>query len=272
MKSGKAAKKTTAADRIQWLLSHRYGGSRSEMARATGVSLTGLIKVFTDQQMPGRRMLETIIKHTDVSPAWLFAGEGHPFRGSSIPVSRACLSGPPDKFEDNPLESGVSELADLYSPSRYWLMLASTEPAVRSKGNRLAAGDLMLMETARRNFPSDEHLSGRWGVVRVPDRNASVLRLAELTYIREGHDSPAFLEAETFMTHPMRVRRLVVDELPSGKFEVSRRTVFLEQPKGGVGDESGQKSWSDNILGHDVKSDDVVAICLLLVRRFGQTG
>src|SRR5687768_10761114 len=110
----------TVTARMRWLLESKYGGSRSAMAKATGVSLTGVIKVVTGQQTPGRRLLETILKNTDVSPAWLLSGEGPRFRGGAIPVATKCLPSPPVETMDT---AGVPDLSDTYAPSRYWLRL-----------------------------------------------------------------------------------------------------------------------------------------------------
>lgn len=258
----------TPTGRVKWLLEHRHGGSRSTMAKATGVSLTGIIKVVTDQQTPGRRLLEKIAQTTDVSPAWLFAGEGQPFKGSAIPVVTACLPGAPTPREAGSADEGVPEVADLYSPSRYWLKLDAIEPAVKVGGTNLRAGDLMLMETDRVTFPPVEELTGRWGVVRVPARGGPTVRLAELTYFKKSDDYPAHLEAETFVHHPLKGQQIVIDEYPNGTWQVAKRTVRYEQKEGGTGG-STRKPWVSSILPHEVGTDDVVALCALLVRRFG---
>ncbi len=259
----------TPTGRVKWLLEHRHNGSRSTMAKATGVSLTGIIKVVTDQQTPGRRLLEKIAHTTDVNPAWLFAGEGQPFKGSAIPVVTACLPGAPTPREASPADEGVPEVVDLYSPSRYWLKLDAAESAVRVGGTNLRAGDLMLMDTDRATFPPVEELSGRWGVVRVPARGGATVRLAELTYFKKSDDYPAHLEAETFIHHPLKGQQIVIDEYPDGTRHVSRRPVLYEQPReGGIGG-STRDPWSSSILPHEVGYDDVVALCVLLIRRFG---
>lgn len=255
----------TASGRMIWLLDHRYGGSRSAMAKATGVSLTGLIKVVTGQQTPGRRLLEKIVQNTDVSPAWLFAGEGQPFKGSAIPVAAECVFEPPATSTGAAV---VPDLADLYSPTRYWLRLGRGEPAVKATGTGVKAGDLMLMETDRGAFPPPERLDGRWGVARVTGRGGSVPRLAAFEYVRASDEHAALLQAETYTHHPQRVRRITVDELPDGTLEVSKRSVLLEQPAGDGGGQPGRGRWASSILPQAVAPDDVLAVCVLLVRGF----
>jgi hypothetical protein len=257
----------TPTDRVKWLLEHRHGGSRSGMAKATGVSLTGLIKVVTGQQTPGRRLLETIVQNSDISPAWLFAGEGQPFKGSTMPVTEACVSEPPPAAAGATGSASVPDLADVYSPTRYWLRLGRGEPAVKASGTGVKAGDLMLMETDRGTFPSPERLHGMWGVARVRGRGESVLRLAEFEYVRASDEHDAFLQAETFAHHPQKVRRIVIDEFPDGTLEASKRAVLLEQSEAGGGGRTTGR-WAASILPQAVTPDDVVAVCVLLVRGF----
>ena len=90
-----------------------------------------------------------------------------------------------------------------------------------------------------------------------------------MSYYRESEDNgPAHLEAETFDDHPWVVTRVTVDMYPNGRLEASGRTVRLEQPKGDDLKPSKQK-WRSSILSHQVDYEDVVAVCVLFVRRFG---
>jgi hypothetical protein len=262
-----ASELDTVSERVRWLLKNKYGGSRSGMARATGVSLSGLIKVVTGQQTPGRRLLETITQNTAVSPAWLLSGEGPPFRGGAIPVVTKCLPSPPVEAAD---AAGVPDLSSLFSPSRYWLRLGRGEPAVKASGTGLKVGDLFLMDTDRSTFPAAELLDGRWGVVRFAGREGPVLRLAEFDYVRADDDHAAYLESETFVHHPEVVIRFTVDERADGMLEVSKRRVRLQQ-KTGDGEETASRTrWISSILPRAVVSEDVVAVCVLLVRGFVQ--
>lgn len=260
---------TTSMGRVKWLLASRYDGNRSAMAKATGVSLTGIIKVITGQQNPGRRLMEKIVQTTDVSPAWLFAGEGQPLKGTALPVAIGCLPGPPTEGHALLTDERVSELTDLYSSSRYWLKLGAAEPVVKATGITFHTGDLMLMDTDRTKFPSDEELNQQWGVVRIPRRGGSRVQLAALTYNRESEDNgPAHLEAETFEDFPRVITRVTVDLYPNGRLDASERTVWLKQPKGDDSNPSNQ-AWTSSGFSHQVAYEDVVAVCVLLVRRFG---
>jgi hypothetical protein len=234
------------------------------MAKATGVSLTGLIKVVTGQQNPGRRLLETIIQNSDISPAWLFVGEGQPFKAAAMPMVEVGVQEPPPVGIE---VANLPDLANLYSPTRYWLRLRRGEPAVKASVTGLLVGDLMLMETDRATFPSPERLHGKWGVARVRGRGESILRLAEFEYVRESDEHYAFLQAETFTQHPKMVRRLIIDELPDGTLESSQRVILLQQPDT-AGEERSKSRWKNSILPQAVNPEDVMAVCILLVRGF----
>ena len=260
---------TTSMGRVKWLLASRYGGNRSAMAKATGVSLTGIIKVITGQQNPGRRLMEKIVQTTDVSPAWLFAGEGQPLKGTALPVAIGCLPGPPTEGHALLIDEQVSEMTELYSSSRYWLKLGAAEPVVKATGITFHTGDLMLMDTDRTKFPFAEEWNDQWGVVRIKGKEGPRVQLAELTYHRESDDNgPAHLEADTFEHHPWVITRVTVDMYPNGRLKASGRTFRSEQPKGDDSKPSKQ-TWQSSILSHQVKYEDVVAVCVLFVRRFG---
>lgn len=260
---------TTSMGRVKWILASRYGGNRSAMAKDTGVSLTGIIKVITGQQNPGRRLMEKIVQSTDISPAWLLAGEGQPLTGSALPVAIGCLPGPPTEGHALLTDERVSELTELYSSSRYWLKLGAAEPVVKASGISFRVGDLLLMDTDRTKFPPVEQLNELWGVVRVQGRRESRVQLAALSYYTESEDNgPAHLEAETYEHHPQVITRVKVDIYPDGRIETSGHSVCMEQPKGGDSKPSKQR-WQSSILSHMIDYENVVAVCVLFVRRFG---
>ena len=263
----------TPGGRVRWLLDDRFEGNRSAMARTTKVSLTGLIKVVTDQQSPGRRLLEKIAANTDVSPAWLFVGEGLPYKGSAVPIADACLPGPPDSHADLLAPDSVPEAAGLYAPGRYWLRLGADEQAVRRRGFKFEIGDLMLMETDREKFPLVESMGGRWGVVRTPGGGPRDVLLARFTSDIEGGPSgPWILYADTYESEAdaLRVRRTVIELYPGGEFKVSEKTVTMEPGEGERKALSGGKSGEVRPPAEPwpVKLGDVVAVCVLILRRF----
>ena len=270
-----ARKKTTAETpamkRVKWLLEHHYGGSQAEMSRQTKVSMTGIAKVVSGQQDPGRRLLETIVGNTKVSPAWLYAGEGPVLRGSGIPVATTCLPGSPAEYREQFGDELVTEVANLYSPMRYWLKLRSTEPAVTVGGTNLVEGDMLLMDADPSLFATTDALDGRWCVVRVPALKGFKPRLARLEYFSGGGEGERpHLEAETFEHHPMVGQRTVIDEFPSGERKVTVHKVHYEQTAAGKAEKGdGLKAWESSILPRGVEVADIIAVCVLMVRRFG---
>ena len=276
---GKKKTLSEAQKRIVWVLENLYGGRRSAMAKGTGVSLTGIIKVVTGQQDAGRQLLEKVASNRGINPGWLLTGEGAPLRGAALPVAEACLPGLPEDCRDHFIGESVPEVAELYSPTRYWLKLDATEWAVQPPGTllstdsefaaetKLAAGDLLLMESAEDRFPTMEGFHGRWCAVRRPGRGATEIRLARLEYTpADGPGEPAALYALTHRRMPLRVRRLIVDEHPGGGV-TARRSEFI--PNEGP---EGLRARTEPVLPpfpRRVDPSDVVAVCVLVVRRFG---
>ena len=110
-----------AAERVKWLLHDRWQGNRSAMAKAIQMSVTGLIKVVTGQQPPGRQLLAAIVRNAEVNAAWLLTGNGPPYTAAALPVADRVLPGPPREHRDLLIDEKVEDLGTLYSPTRYWL-------------------------------------------------------------------------------------------------------------------------------------------------------
>lgn len=265
--------------RIAWLLENVYGGSRSAMARETGVALTGIVKVVTAQQDAGRKMLESIASNPAINPTWLLTGEGSPYRGAALPVANSCLPGPPSEHRDLLAEETVPEVAELYSPTRYWLKLDAGEWPLRSGDatssdgtlpgdNNLAAGDLLLMETDSKRFPPVDRLHGRW--CALPDRRpGKPPLLARLDYANAASESePAHLEAETFAKLPPKVKRTTIDEYPGGHATVIRSEYVLESAGEVPASREGRRRPQLPPFPRAVQHSDLISVCVLLVRRF----
>ena len=63
--------------------------------------------------------------------------------------------------------------------------------------------------------------------------------------------------------------RIVIDEFPDGTLEASKRAVLLDQPDTGVGERTNGR-WAASILPTAVTPDDVVAVCVLLIRKLSR--
>jgi hypothetical protein len=276
---GKEKKLSAVQRRIIWVLENLYGGSRSAMAKGTGVSLTGIIKVVTGQQDAGRQLLEKVATNRAINPGWLLTGEGAPLRGAALPVAEACLPGLPEECCDHFIGETVPEVAELYSPTRYWLKLNAAEWAVQPPGTlllsdsefaaetKLATGDLLLMESASDRFPTMEGLHGRWCVVRRPGRGAPEIQLARLEYTPAGEPGePAGLYALSHQRMPLKVQRLTLDEYPGGVVKVHRSEFIPNESQ------EGSHARTQPVLPSFPRRVDpsyVVAVCVLVVRRFG---
>ncbi|MFQ3594202.1 MAG: hypothetical protein SNJ82_13565 [Gemmataceae bacterium] len=240
------------------------------MAKAIGVSVTGLVNVVTGPQQPGRRLLTAIVEHSDVNPSWLLTGKGRPFLSSALPVAGQALPGSPQDHPDLLLDEKVEDLGDLYSPSRYWLKVGPKEPVLRDRGRKVMAGDLLLMETDRASFPSTHRLDMRLCVVRVLGKQPPEYKLAELAYQAEdGEGAPERLEADTFDIGIQVIERTVIDRMPDGEFQVSRRELRQLEAKGP--DQRPRfvpfRPEDVDYLSLRIGLSDIVAVCILIVRR-----
>ncbi|MFO0881785.1 MAG: hypothetical protein U0840_31185 [Gemmataceae bacterium] len=256
--------------RIQWLLRERWGDSRAAMARDIGVSVTGLVNVVTGPQQPGRRLLTAILENSDVNPSWLLTGQGRPFLSSALPVAQQVLPGAPQEHPDHLLrDEQVEQMDDLYSRSRYWLRVSGREPVVRDKNQKILAGDLLLMETDRKCYPRTHRLDGRLCVVRVPGTQPPEYKLAELTYQAEdGEGAPERLEADTFDLGALVIERTIIDRMPDGEYQVSRRQMRQLEAKGPDQRPRFVPYHLEDMdfLSLRVRLSDIVAVCILMVR------
>lgn len=251
----------TPAERVGWLLQHRWAGDRSRMAKDNGLTYTAIVKVVTGQQEPGRRLLAKLVEHSDVSAAWLLAGHGSAFGDGAIPATRAVACGMPAR-EQLATDVQLSSMGSLFTPTRYWLQLQPDHPVVRDGQQKVQAGDLLLMETNGSLFqPSQEGWRDRLCVVRIPGHPGAV-ELGEVTYYPATPPAdPERLEV-SFFRLSKETRRLVVDESPTGAFKVKEEWIVQREWQAAQSWMNSQ-TWQDRLI----KNSDVVAVCILLLRR-----
>ncbi len=172
---------STMAGRIAWLLIHLFGGNMRRMAEAVGVTHSVLSKVVGEQQGPGRRLMESIASHPKVNPDWLFSGEGepllaarHPGSGEiwEAPIAHILLSGPPTE-QAGLFEATTFPLAGaFYRPTRYLYRAGAGDPIVRMDSEKVAPGDLLLLETEDGLWKADRRiLAGALVAIRVVSRD-----------------------------------------------------------------------------------------------------
>ncbi len=145
----------TLAGRIAWLLLHLFGGNLRRMAEAVGLSHSVLSKVIGGRQGAGRRTVEAIAAHPRVNPGWLLHGHGEPLlaarqdalaEGWPVPVSRVILPGPPASHPELLTGASFPLAGTFYRESRYWLQVADDDPIVAEPAEKIAAGDLLLLD------------------------------------------------------------------------------------------------------------------------------
>lgn len=69
----------TVNKRIEWLVTAKYAGNRSALARAIGFSHTLIADVVRGRK-PGRGVLNALQVELNVNPEWLHEGVGQPFQ------------------------------------------------------------------------------------------------------------------------------------------------------------------------------------------------
>lgn len=231
------------------------------MAKDNGLTYTAIVKVVTGQQEPGRRLLAKLVEHSSVNAAWLLAGHGFAFGDGAIPVTRTVAPGMPGQ-EQLVTDVQPVTIGSLFTPTRYLLQVQPDHPVVRDGQQKVQAGDLLLMETNGSLFlPSQEGWRDRLCVVRAPG-HPDAIELGEVTYYPATKPAdPERLEA-SFFRLSKETRRLVVDESPTGAFKVKEE--WIVQPERDAG-----QSWMTNQAWQErpIKIADVVAVCLLLLRR-----
>jgi transcriptional regulator with XRE-family HTH domain len=144
--------KTTAAERVVWLLRKLWGGSQTKMAADTGISQTAISNVITGRRAPGRKFLLAVASHPLVSAAWLLTGEGDRLlalgsesasNAPMLPVASRLLLGPIHEHREHLSGTYMPVSRPDFARSRYWLHVTTSEWA---RGD-VAAGDALLVET-----------------------------------------------------------------------------------------------------------------------------
>lgn len=149
---------TPKAKRVMLLLDQLWEGNRSAMARDLGISHSVINAVAYGQQTPGRKFLKALSADPRVNAIWLEDGTGEPFSGagtatptsmaSLFPVAEHILPGSPTDYPAH-LTSNLDLLSQAwFRPSRYLVRAAVDWPLLREPDARVAADDLLLVETS----------------------------------------------------------------------------------------------------------------------------
>jgi hypothetical protein len=146
----------TPAGRIERLLRLLWAGNQRKMAEDLAVSQATISKVVRGERAPGSKLLDAIANHPAVNRHWVHEGQGEPLRAEHhetpadeclVPVARVILPGPPSNNVGLLAGSRVPIAAFYFAPSRYLLEVQADDAVVRVPELKIAAGDLLLMET-----------------------------------------------------------------------------------------------------------------------------
>jgi hypothetical protein len=242
------------------------------MAKQIEMSATGIIKVVTGQQQPGRQLLTAIVKHSPVNAAWLLTGQGFPYTTAALPMVQQALPEPPGQCDDSLSDERLSKVEGLYKPSRYWLKIQKGDAILRSSVQKIREKDLLLMETNASEFPQGLALDGKICVVRMPGVDSPRFKLAdvEVTY-EEGiddDDDEECLLADTFDLGPAVIMETVIHEYPGEDLRVFKRPIRRKEGKTPSKHSPSVPLHPEEMVYEGVKINysDIVAVCILIVR------
>jgi hypothetical protein len=202
------------------------------------------------------------------------SGEGEPLlaeraaaptEGWPVPIARQLLPGSPDQYRDFLSGETFPLAGGLFRQSRYWLKIHPSEPVTQDRWVGVRPDDLLLMETDRAYWATEETVDQRICAVQI--KKLPSPKLVFVKWQPETPQEPSCLSVKTFdrQTDPSDVVEQVVIHLyPNGRSEVARKQIIVPKAK------TNQRRPSNPIrfsAGLEISLDDVVAVCVLLVRQ-----
>jgi hypothetical protein len=103
----------------------------------------------------------------------------------------------------------------------------------------------------------------------MPGTQPSEYKLAKLEFFPEdGEGAPERLEADTFDLGPQVIERTIIDRMPDGEYQLSRRQMRLLEAKGPDQRPRFVPYHLEDMdfLSLRVRLSDIVAVCILMVR------
>jgi hypothetical protein len=242
------------------------------MAADLRVSHPVVWKVTEGGQTPPGKLIEALARDPRVNLTWLFRGEGTPTdiesdQGIAIPIAKQILRGSPEKHRESLSGEFFSLAANFYRPGRFWLEIQPGDPALRSQLLRLNIRDLLLMDTDRSVFPTQERLGQQLCGVSI--KGETTLGLVD--YVPGNEESgPSRIEVDTFDlgVDPSEVFREVRPVMVRGR--PRRITTFYRW----VQSEKTGKKVKEEVTDLDlepflptIKYEDILCVSVLMVRR-----
>jgi hypothetical protein len=268
--------------RLRQLCESDWDSNLKRMAEDLHLQQPALWKMVAGEQPPNAQLLIALAEHTALNLHWLITGQGPRYlkdaaavlRGQGIarprlPVVRQVLPGPPEQHRDLWMDQVPDVLEGIFTPTQYWLELSASELIVGIKEEEIRAGDWLLMEGDKARFPPQDKMEGQLVVAMIDSLDGRTARLARVSIALEGDNldvdifhrdiDPATLEEE-----------IVVRTMPGGKLRAFKRQVAcMTVKKLGLEFEKRRPVKKEELLpiDFDVKRDDLLAVCILTVRR-----
>lgn len=248
-------KRSPETERVMLVLERLWAGNKTAMARDLGVSTSLINKVAYGERSPGRKLLNALANHPTVDEIWLLTGQGEPFTdknrvqiGSSsslLPVADHVLPGSPDKHQAHFVTRIDLLSAEWARPSRYLLRVGSGWSIVQEAGSRIAAGDLLLVETEPIWVENPAVLPGKLVVANLSATNTPDFQVVPY---------------DGFSTHSHHFKQPASPQL-GRKF---RGLDFSEEES--LGDSDSKSRRSRDTRTPPIRFDSIMGVALLLIR------
>jgi ribosomal protein S30 len=179
----------TPTTRVNWLLETKFGGNRSTMGKAIGMTHAAVSRAASGAAAPGTRMMSLIVEKLGVNAAWLLHGQGEPFaqenkntlRRRGTPISDVPLGGVPQSCQSQ-LSAATLDMLGMLSQTQYWLRLRSRSPLLGQASRGFLENDMILIEADRKLFPQQHEFGEQLCVVKLGTGKNTTCHLAEVTF------------------------------------------------------------------------------------------
>jgi hypothetical protein len=267
-----------AGERVKWLLTHVWGGNQAAMSQEVGCSRTAIYKIVTGRQPPGRRLLSAIAAHPKINPGWVLAGEGEPLLaerqqgftgGWLLPVYKSLPSGLPQEHQNLQTGQWFPVQGGFHAPSRFWYEIQAGDPITQAALERIAVGDLLLMDSDPVSWIDIVALDDRLCAVWVSDHESDErhLMLGRAEYHPGDSEERQHLLANTF-DWPLPNRKVqaafVMSKTRDGQ-PMMRKIFVVEDSKTGACRKTSRMALTPH--SREIRLVDVVAVCVLVLRR-----
>jgi hypothetical protein len=198
------------------LLTSFWRGNQSQMGRDLGVAQTVISRVSRGQEPP-YVLMEALASYEAagrrINLNWLLRGDGDPFlaapgdqgSGLFVPLARQLLPGPPQEYPHLLDLRQVAVVPAMHSPTAYGYVLLSEDAITQNTAEKVAVGDVILLETAPAWTKDLDRCRGRLCAFRLGGSTPAGVVLGRIGYMAdfevEGEEYPV----DTFGHFPQAV-------------------------------------------------------------------